>query len=124
MEGYLNFRNLGLKNLASMESRQRYTEEINPCAYDADFFERLKDFDKQTVIRIIHVLEDNAKYLPVEEGWIQNMGGVLKGRHPFFFSVRFLHQSGETPLFLEIEETDCDDYLDFVLQDKILIDLN
>lgn len=107
-----------------MDSRQRYTEETRPCDYDADFFERLRSFNKQIVIRIINILEDNAEYLPREDGWIQEMGCVLKGDAPFFFVVRFLHQTEETPLFLEIEETSCDDYLDFILEEKILIDLD
>ena len=107
-----------------MESRQRYTEEDRPCEYDADFFERLRTFKKQVVINIINILEDNAEYLPREDGWVQEAGCVLRGESPFFFVVRFLHQTEETPLFLEIEEITCDDYLDFILEEKILTDLN
>jgi|TARA_R110000787_G_scaffold200245_1_gene311268 hypothetical protein len=106
-----------------MESRQRYTEEIRPYDFDVDFLESLRAFDKQTSVRIVMVLEDNADLLPQENGWIQEAGGVLKGTHPFFFVIRFLYEHGSTPLFLEIEEIYADEYLDFILEEKILIDL-
>ena len=78
---------------------------------------------KQTSVRIVMVLEDNADLLPKEDGWIQEAGGVLKGPYPFFFVIRFLNEYGNTPLFLEMEEIYCDEYLDFILEEKILIDL-
>ena len=105
-----------------MELRPRYTEETKPYDYDIDFIESLKDFTKPLVVRIVSVLEKNAEFLPREDGWIQEMGCVLKGNDPFFFVLRFLHQTEDTPLFLEIEEIYCDDYLDFILEEKILID--
>ena len=106
-----------------MDSRQRYTEEIRPYDFDVDFLESLRAFDKQTSVRVVMILEDNADSLPKEDGWIQEAGCVLKGPYPFFFMIRFLHEYGSTPLFLEIEEIYCDEYLDFILEDKILIDL-
>jgi hypothetical protein len=106
-----------------MESRQRYTEAIRPYDFDVDFLESLRSFDKQTSVRVVMVLEDNADSLPIEDGWIQEAGCVLKGKYPFFFVVRFLHENDSTPLFLEIEEIYTDDYLDFILEEKILIDL-
>ena len=106
-----------------MESRQKYTEEIRPYDFDVDFLESLRAFDKQISVRIVMALEDNAYLLPKEDGWIQEAGGVLKGEYPFFFVIRFLHEYGSTPLFLEIEEIYPDDYLDFILEEKILIDL-
>ena len=106
-----------------MESKQKYIE-ARPCEYDAEFLDKLRSFDKQAVVSIVNVLEDNAEYLPQEDGWIQEAGCVIKLDKPLFFVVRFLHQYYETPLYLEIEKIECDDYLDFILQDKILIDLN
>ena len=103
-----------------MDSGQRYTEETRPCEYDAGFFERLRTFNKQAVINIVNILENNAEYLPREDGWIQEAGGVLRGKSPLFFVVRFLHQTEETPLFLELEEITCDEYLDFILEEKSL----
>jgi|TARA_R110000824_G_scaffold303794_1_gene491638 hypothetical protein len=107
-----------------MESRQRYTEEIRPYDFDVDFLESLRAFDKQTSVRIVTVLEDNAEFLPREDGWIQEAGCVLKGSDPFFFIVRFLHQTEDTPLFVEIEEIYCDDYLDLLLEEKIITDFS
>jgi len=107
-----------------MASRQKYTEETRPCEYDASFFELLREFHKQAVITIINTLEYNADSLPIEEGWVQEVGCVIKGVAPLFLVVRYLHQEEEKPLFLEIEEIECDEYLDFILEDKILIDLD
>jgi|TARA_R110002012_G_scaffold130761_2_gene283336 hypothetical protein len=125
-EDYRNCKSIELKNLTAMELRPRYTEETNVCDYDADFLETLRDFTKPIILRIIEVLEKNAElgYLPREDGWIQEMGCVLKGKDPFFFVIRFLHQTEDTPLFLEIEEIYCDDYLDFILAEKVLIDFS
>ena len=106
-----------------MDSKQRYTEEIRPYDFDVDFLESLRAFDKQISVRVVMALEDNAYSLPKEDGWIQEAGGVLKGEYPFFFVIRFLNEYGSTPLFLEIEEIYPDDYLDFILEEKILIDL-
>ena len=106
-----------------MDSKQKYTEEIRPYDFDVDFLESLRSFDKQTSVRLVMVLEDNADSLPKEDGWIQEAGGVLKGPYPFFFVIRFLNEYGNTPLFLEMEEIYCDEYLDFILEEKILIDL-
>jgi len=83
---------------------------------------RQLDFDYPST-RINPTEIDNADSLPKEDGWIQEAGCVLKGPYPFFFMIRFLHEYGSTPLFLEIEEIYCDEYLDFILEDKILIDL-
>jgi len=106
-----------------MESKQKYIE-ARPCDYDAEFLDKLRSFDKQTIVSIVNVLEDNAEYLPKKDCWIQEAGCVINLSEPFFFVVTFLHQLHETPLYLELEEIQCDDYLDFILQDKILIDLN
>ena len=105
--------------------RQKYIEDRErPCEYDAEFLDKLRGFKKQTIVSIVTILEDNAEYLPQEDGWVQEAGCVIKLDKPFFFVVRYLHQFYETPLYLEIEEIECDDYLDFILQEKILIDLN
>jgi len=106
-----------------MESRLRYTEDERPFDYDETFLISLRRLHKQLLINIIRTLEDNASYLPKKDGWVQDAAGVIKGDDPYFFKVEYLHQEHETPLFLELEEICTDEYLDYMLEDKILIDL-
>ena len=106
-----------------MESQQRYTEVERPFDYDETFLVSLRQLPKQLLINIVRTLEDNAAYLPKKDGWVQEVAGVIKGDDPYFFKVEYLHQEHETPLFLELEEVATDEYLDYILEDKILIDL-
>ncbi|HIB77449.1 MAG TPA: hypothetical protein EYO58_07505 [Flavobacteriales bacterium] len=106
-----------------MESEQRYTEVERPFDYDETFLVSLRKLHKQLLIHIVRALEDNAPYLPKKDGWVQDVAGVIKGHDPYFFKIEYLHQEYETPLFLEIEEISTDEYLDYMIEDTILIDL-
>jgi len=105
-----------------MDSRQRYTEVERPYEYDEGFIVSLRQHAKQDLVDILRLIEDNAPYLPKKDGWVQEIGGVLKGEEPLFFMVEFLHQDGEPPLFLDLTTIDCDSYLDYIIEDSYLID--
>jgi hypothetical protein len=54
--------------------------------------------------------------LPTEDGFIQEIAGVVNSTLPIFFVVDYIKQTGDTPLLISIRDIDCDTYLDFILK--------
>tara|TARA_R100000781_G_scaffold74219_1_gene46256 strand:+ start:2125 stop:2304 length:180 start_codon:yes stop_codon:yes gene_type:complete len=55
-----------------------------------------------------------------EDGWTALKAGVIKGEKPYFFQVEYVNNTGNPPLILDIEEIDCDTFLDFINAKQIL----
>ena len=51
----------------------------------------------------------------------QKVGGVVKHDIPYFFEIEYIKENEGTTTFLSIKEIGCDDYLDYIKSNKILI---
>ena len=92
-----------------MDLEQKYLEddwvdyEIN-----GSMFMALAEFEKNQTEEILLQMDTFEGCLPVKNGQTQMVGGIVR------------EQEGEVTLFLEISETDCDTYLDYINDKKIL----
>lgn len=109
-----------------MDLKQKYIEEMNRYEINDWFIMKLKELPKDAGIDIAHQADTNYDLLPTQEGWTQKIGGVCtKTKEPLYFELEYLSQPNEPPVFLDVDVIDVDDYLDYFLENKILIsDIN
>ncbi len=104
-----------------MDLEQKYLEddwvdyEIN-----GSMFMALAEFEKNQTEEILLQMDTFEGCLPVRNGQTQMVGGIVREGEPMFFELTYMKQEGEVTLFLEISETDCDTYLDYINDKKIL----
>ena len=105
-----------------MDLKQRYTQEIPQKNYEFDqtFLEQLQDLPRPDGFIIAMLLDNNAKHLPILNGWTQKVGGVLHNKGQMFYEVEFLKQQDEYPVFLGMNPIEADDYLDYINNKQIL----
>jgi len=103
-----------------MALKQRYIGDDVRYEIDEWFIEKLRDFPFKVGIEIAHQLEDNYDELPEVMGWTQKIGGMCLKREPVYFELEFLNQPTETPVFLDINEIDVDEYLDYMIDKNTL----
>lgn len=104
-----------------MGVRPKYIEAELYYEVDDFFVEKLKEFPRQIGIDIASQVNVSYDILPIRSGWTQTVAGVCTETEPaLFFEVEYLHQADEPPLFLDVNEIDSDDYLDYILDNNIL----
>jgi len=110
-----------------MDAKQKSTEDEEELTFQLEegLVEDLKESDMtiQQAEDIIGMLEDNAGSLIV--GPLTYVaGGVCsrKGYDDLFFQVHYYNPKGEIPTYYIYEDTDCDTYLDHILDQTNLLD--
>lgn len=105
-----------------MDLKQKYIGGMSHYEIDDWFVRKLKELPKDAGIDIAYQADYNFDLLPTQEGWTQKVGGVCtRTKEPLYFELEYLHQPDERPIFLDVEVIDVDDYLDYILENKILI---
>lgn len=103
-----------------MDLKQKYTEVRPEYDMDAGFLDQLRDFPIRYSVPVAVLMDCNAELLPQLNGWTQKVGGVIMSPHNFFFELEYYHEEGDVPVFLSVEETDADTYLDHMLNKTTL----
>jgi hypothetical protein len=105
-----------------MALEQKYIEVRSSYDFDDWFVTELATCPHQAVNEIVEQLEEITQGLPSLDGWTQQVCGVVRVTkknnltQPFFFTLEFLKQTEEVPVYLDIKPIDCDEYLDCVLE--------
>jgi hypothetical protein len=105
-----------------MALKQKYIEAID-LYYEVDdwFVAKLKEFPRHVGIDIASQVNNSYAELPSRNGWTQTVGGVCtEVKPPIYFEVEYLNQEQDPPMFLDIQEIESDDYLDYYLEKKLL----
>jgi len=103
-----------------MDLLQRYTEE-NKDEYiiQEDFEDSLQEFPFDVVPDIIQQIGNNFSKLPVKDFIIQRVCGVSHAHtEPFYFMIQYMKTHTETNFLLNIDEVDCDTFLDYINKKK------
>jgi len=88
---------------------------------DDYFVEKIRELPVKLGLDIAQQIDREIDELPELNGWSQRIAGVSNAlNNPYFFIVEFLKQIEETPVFLDCEEIDSDEYLDYYIENKIL----
>jgi hypothetical protein len=99
-----------------MDSKQRYLGDSEQKDYEFDywFMEQLNSMSEFISSNIMTQIYDNYLELNIQNSWSQIVGGVVKGKYPYFFEIEFFNEEDGVPIFLEIQEIDLDTYLDYI----------
>ena len=97
-----------------MDLGQRYIEVDMGYDFDDWFIEELKSIPINYSLKIVQQLETNLNNLPVQEGWTQKVAGVIRSKEPFYFTIEYIHQPGEYPVFLSMDSIEVDEFLDYM----------
>ena len=84
------------------------------------FVEQLAEFSIKRRKQLLQDILPALEYLPIDEGWSQTTGGVIRGEDPVFYAIEYLNQEGQLPLLLDIVTISSDDYLDFILDNNTI----
>jgi|TARA_R110000765_G_scaffold133349_2_gene232090 hypothetical protein len=103
-----------------MDLEQKYTEGNKTLKFDIHFIEELDIYPEDIQEDVIVQLINHEPYLMSEDGYTQEVGGVVKGAVPFFFEIEYLKQEGERAVYLNINPINLDDYLDLIIKKQTL----
>tara|TARA_R110002012_G_scaffold218587_2_gene389905 strand:- start:8075 stop:8392 length:318 start_codon:yes stop_codon:yes gene_type:complete len=104
-----------------MEFEPKYIEDKEiKCRFDDYFIDELITLPYNAAIGIMDAVKINSSLLPEKDNWSQIVAGVIKGRDPFFFELEYIKEKGEDPLYLDILEINCDEYLDYINLNQFL----
>lgn len=84
------------------------------------FVEQLAEFNIRCRKQLLQDILPALDFLPIDEGWSQTTGGVIRGENPVFYAIEYLNQEGQLPLLLDIVAISSDDYLDFILDNNTI----
>ncbi len=97
---------------------QRFSAAIDTTLFELEewFVDRLTDFPLSYRKAILGDIISALDYLPIDNGWSQRIGGVVRKPKPVFYLVEYLKQEEELPLLLDVIEIHSDEYLDLILE--------
>jgi hypothetical protein len=76
---------------------------------------------KKEAVDIARQIDDSFETLPITDGWTKKIGGVCNiAEEPLYFELEYIYQPDESPAYLDINIIEVDDYLDYVIEKKIL----
>ena len=104
-----------------MDALQKYIEGIDTYyEFDESLMEDMQQMADYIAVPIAVLIECNAYMLPMLEGYTQKIGGVLKYDNPYFFEVEYIHEPKDFPIFINVNQIDCDTYLNYVSKNQVL----
>ena len=97
-----------------MDLQLKYLED--ELAYEVDdwFYQQLSYYSIDDASLIIGQTVSVMEFLPIKNGWTQEVAGVIKKEEPIFFVVEYLKQEAERPILVDLNEIEVDEYLDFI----------
>lgn len=100
----------------------KYTGAFDNAHFEIEdwFVEQLGEFSIRCRKELLQDILPALDFLPLDEGWSQITGGVIRGEDPVFYSIEYLNQEGQLPLLLDIVAISSDDYLDFILDNNTI----
>lgn len=103
-----------------MDLKLKSSEDKTYYEVDEWFIEKLRGFPKPVGVDIARQLDLNYDDLKEQVGWTQMIGGVSLKKEPIYFEIEFLKQPYEHPIFVNINEIEVDDYLDYMIEKNTL----
>lgn len=101
--------------------KSKYTRENEYYEVDDYFVEKIRELPVKLGLDIAKQIDRQIEELPEKNGWSQRIAGVSNAlKFPYFFVVEFLKQIEEKPVFLDCEEIESDDYLDYYIEQKVI----
>tara|TARA_R100000808_G_C2148145_1_gene156255 strand:- start:1034 stop:1381 length:348 start_codon:yes stop_codon:yes gene_type:complete len=99
----------------------KYTEDDTVFEIEETFFEDLQFIGSDYVDDILKQMNSLCKTISDIENKIQIFGGVSNDPDQKFFEIGVLKEKGKHPFFLDIREISADDYLDYILLEKTIL---
>ena len=99
----------------------KYTEDNVVFEIEETFFEDLQFIGSDYVDDILKQMNTLCKSIGDVKNEIQFFGGVSVDPTPKFFEISVLKEKNHPPFFLDIQEISADDYLDYILLEKTIL---
>ena len=101
---------------------QKFTGVFDSNQFEIEdwFVEQLSEFSIRRRKQLLQAILPALDHLPVDDGWSQTTGGVIRGEEPVFYAIEYLKQVGELPLLLDIVSITTDEYLDYILANNTI----
>lgn len=90
------------------------------CKFDDAFIDDLLELPYTAGMEIMVQIGKHSHKLPEKNHWPQQVAGVVKGDVPFFFVLEYVRNVGEHAIFVDMLEIECDMYLDYINNKKVL----
>ncbi len=103
-----------------MDLKLKFSEDEVYYELDEWFLDKLRGFPMPVGVDIARQLDLNFSDLKEQVGWTQKIGGVSLKKEPVYFEIEFLKQPNEHPIFVDVNEIDVDDYLDYMIEKNTL----
>lgn len=88
--------------------------------FDEWFIDELLEKPYEVGVSVMTLIQKNSHTLPEKTGWSQYIGGVIKNNPPFFFEIEYVKEHNKHPIYIDIIQIECDDYLDYINKKQTL----
>ena len=103
-----------------MDLLLKYTEAEKFYELDEAVIETIDSLSPINATRIIQQIQKSIPLLERKNHRSQIIGGVLKGKNPSFFAMRYIYEEHDSPYFFQLIEISSDEYLDLYNLNKII----
>ena len=103
-----------------MDLLQKYTKDETFYELDEAVLLTLDHMSPLQSSRVIMQIQRAVDKIQRKNHRSQIIGGVLRGRDPVFFALRFIYEENDAPYFFQLLSITSDEYLDLYIQNKII----
>jgi len=101
-----------------MDLELRYIEG-KAYGFDDFFWVSLQDYTIIESHNILNQISSVVPYLPILDGWSQELAGVIHGEEPKFFAIEYYNEESdveysEPTFFVDIKAIECEEYLEYI----------
>lgn len=103
-----------------MDLLQKYTKDEIYYELDEAILKTLDNMNPILSDKMIIQIQKAADKVQRKNRRSQLIGGVLRGRDPVYFALRYVYEDYEPPYFFQLFDITSDEYLDLYNQNKII----
>jgi len=103
-----------------MDLLQKYTKDETFYELDEAVLVTLDNMNPVQSARVIVQIQKAVEKIQRKNRRSQVIGGVLRGKDPVYFALRYVYEDHEAPYFFQLLDITSDEYLDLYNQNKII----
>jgi hypothetical protein len=102
-----------------MESKQKYIEVEEPYEIDEVFVDAIMEIPHRDRVRVLQQISESIEKFEYNEDETSEAAGRIGSE--FYYKIEYYNTRGWTPVLLDFYAVDVDDYLDMMVDKKLIL---
>lgn len=102
-----------------MASKPKFIEVEDPYEVDEGFVEGVMDLPTRLRVRVLSQIKDSLWMLEYNDDETLEAGGRIGSE--LYYKIEYYNMEGWIPVLLEFDVIDCDEYLDLMVDNKLIL---